>query len=185
MIRNPDFNPAPSPITFQVRINGHVQSVTYQQLFARGYNLLLSDHFSESIPVFELLSKVSDRGPRAGILLAFAKAQLGRYGECSGTLSEAFESSECHLDGDLHSAFVFWSCGLYVDAKHDLETIIQQHPEFPTVSLLLGGLLAKGGNRRQPPVLWKLAVKNDRPNGAVGQIARKSLTDWLAHENKA
>jgi hypothetical protein len=180
MIRKENRNEKPQPITYQVRIHGEVQTFSYEQLFARGYHLLLTGHVLDCVPVFELLSKVQDRGPRAGILLAFAKAQLGQYGACSGALSNAFEASGCPLDSELHSAVVFWACGLFADAKHELEAIIQQHPEFPTVSLLLGGLLAKGGNRKQPPILWSIAAKNDRPNGAVGMIARKSLTSWLA-----
>ncbi len=173
----------PRPISFSVKRNGAKLQLSYQQLFEAGYRLLLAKKYHDSAEVFRLLSQVQDRGPRAHLLLAFCQAQSGDYKSCSQTLSQAFEGDPSNLDTKLHGAFVYWACGLLVDARHEWEVVIRECPQLPTLSLLLGDLLAQAGNRRLPPVLWKMAAQNDRRDGAVGLIARRELQAWKAESN--
>lgn len=174
----------PKPVDYHVTRNGRELTMSYQQLFDAGYRLLLKGQYSESSRVFELLSRVSDRGPRAHLLLAFCQAQLRNYTACSQTLAQAFEGNHSNLEAKLHGAFVFWACGLFVDARVEMEAVIEEAPNLPALSLLLGDLLARAGNQIQPPRLWRLAVQNDRRDGAVGLIARRELNKWTASHAK-
>lgn len=173
----------PQPMSYKVKFNGRKQQLTYQQLFDAGYRLLLAKNYHDSSNVFALLSQVQDRGPRAHLLLAFCQAQLRDYKACSQTLNHAFEGDSSSLETKLHGAFVFWACGLLVDARTEWESVIQECPHLPTLSLLLGDLLARSGNRKQPPILWRMAIKNDRRDGAAGLIARRELQQWKAQLN--
>lgn len=183
MIANNSLHPTPCPKTYRVLRNGRELTFSYQQLFDAGYRYLLAEDYSESSRIFELLTHVSDRGPRAHILLAFCQAQLRAYTACSQTLNKAFDSDRTGLETKLHGAFVFWACGLLIDARIELEAVIQENPQLPTLSLLLADLLARAGNQKQPPRLWRSAVQNDRRDGAVGLIARRELKQWLAIHN--
>jgi hypothetical protein len=147
-------------------------------MFRAGYLLLLGANYLEACRVFRLLSEATDRGPRAWILLAFCKAQLQDYTACSQTLNQAFEGATTNLESRLHSAFVYWACGLRMDARQELEALIEENPQLPTLSLLLGDLLALSGNQKAPPRFWRLAAQNDREDGAVGMIARRELMEW-------
>lgn len=175
---------APKPVTYRVNVGGRQLTMSYQEMFRAGYRLLLAEDFSEAIRVFNLLSSAVDRGPRARILLAFCQAQVRDYTACSQTLNEAFESESTDLEARLHEAFVYWACGLHKDAREELERIIEEHPDLPTISLLLGDLLARAGNRKAPPRFWKMAAQNDRQDGAVGLIARRELKEWIMKYSK-
>lgn len=185
MVANNLQHATPQPITYRVNSGGRQLVMSYQELFRVGYRLLLARNYSEAIRVFNLLLTATDRGPRARILLAFCQAQLREYTACSQTLNQAFESDSGNLEARLHEAFVYWACGLQMDAREELERVTEDHPDLPTISLLLGDLLAQAGNRTAPPRLWRLAAQNDRQDGAVGMIARRELKDWLAKHSKS
>ncbi len=184
MVASNPQNISPKPVVYRVTRNGRELTMSYQQMFDAGYRLLLRGNYPESQRVFELLAQVPDRGPRAHILLAFCQAQLRDYTACSQTLNQAFEGDRSNLESKLHGAFVFWACGLFVDARVEMEAVIGEAHFLPTLSLLLGDLLARSGNRIQPPRLWRLAVQNDRPDGAVGLIARRELNEWAISHRK-
>lgn len=174
----------PQPLIYRVNCGGRQITMSYQDVFRAGYRLLLAGNYAEAIRVFGLLSDATDRGPRARILLAFCQSQLREYTACSQTLNQAFEAESTNLESRLHAAFVYWACGLRMDARNELEQVIEEHPNLPTVSLLLGDLLAQSGNRKAPPRLWQLAAQNDRPDGAVGLIARRELKEWAIRQSK-
>lgn len=174
----------PQPVNYRVNSGGRQVMMSYQEMFRAGYRLLLAGNYAEASRVFSLLSSVNDRGPRAGILLAFCQAQLRDYTACSQTLNQAFEGDATSLESKLHAAFVYWACGLCLDARIEMESVIRENPELPTLSLLLGDLLAKSGNLKEPPRLWRLAVQNDRTDGSVGLIARHELTEWARQQGK-
>lgn len=175
----------PQPLSYRVNSGGRQLTMSYQEMFRAGYRLLLGANYPEAIRVFSLLSNVNDRGPRAQILLAFCQSQLREYTACSQTLNQAFEADSSNLESRLHAAFVYWACGLRMDARDELEQLIQEHPDLPTLSLLLGDLLAQSGNRKAPPRFWRLAAQNDRPDGAVGLIARRELKEWAIRQSKS
>jgi hypothetical protein len=168
----------PQPMSYRVTRNGEQQTLSYQQMFHAGYHLLLGRNYAEASRVFDLLSKVTDRGPRAGLMLAFCQAQQHDYIACSRTLNSAFEGDDSEIESKLHGVFVYWACGLLLDARHEWENLIEEYPDLPSLSLLLADLLAQSGNQKQPPRLWRLAIRNDRPDGAIGQIAARELTEW-------
>lgn len=168
----------PKPVTYRVTRNGRDETLSYQAMFHAGYRLVLNRNYAEAARVFELLSQMSDRGPRAHILLALCQAQLKDYTACSQTLNRAFDGESSNLESNLHGVFVFWACGLLSDVRSELEAMIQQYPNLPTLSLLLADLLAQSGNQKAPPRFWRLAINNDRQDGAVGLIARREFNEW-------
>lgn len=175
----------PQPLIYRVNSRGRQLTMSYQEMFRAGYRLLLAANYAEAVRVFSLLSNATDRGPSAQILIAFCQAQLREYTACSQTLNQTFEVESTNLESRLHAAFVYWACGLRMDARDELEKVIQEHPNLPTLSLLLGDLLVQSGNRKAPPRFWQLAAENDRPDGAVGLIARRELKDWANKQSKS
>jgi hypothetical protein len=163
-------------VKFDIQRRGDRVRLSYQQVFAVGHKLWLSGRYPEAATVFQQLAAISDRGPRAHILLAHCKAMAGDYSGCSRTLAEGLDSDVYgNAASDLHSAFVMWKCTLYVDVKEELAHVISEHVELPTPCLLLADLLMTSGNRQHPPRLLKQAIQRDRPDGAIAAIARREL----------
>lgn len=148
----------------------------YDEIFVDGYNLWRKGQFTDAIRHFETLIPVWNRGAAAHVLLAHCHAMLGHFGACTSTLSRVFSSDPNRTAASqLHEAFVMWKCGLYVDAKADLEKVIREHAELPTPCLILADLMMRSGNRKKSIHLLHLAIERDRVNGAVATIARYKL----------
>jgi hypothetical protein len=172
-------NPAgkrPVPVSFSVQRGSRRAELTYQQLFATGHRFWLASRWAEAERVFEHLSTVSDRGPRAHILLAHCKVMLGDYAGCSSLLAAALPTEDYgSAASDLHDTFVLWKVSFFSEVKHGLERVIAEHPELPTPCLILGDLLMRTGNRQQPPRLFQQAIDRDRSDGAIAAIAQVQL----------
>ncbi len=170
----------PADVTLVVERDGQLVQLSYQKLFAIGHKLWVSDEFEAASKVFEKLCEVSDRGPRAHILLAHCQAMCGDYAKCCRTLSLGLPATHFGRAGsDLHVAFVMWKCGLFQDVKAGLKTVIADHPELPTPCLLLADLLTHFGSKEEPVRLLKAAIQRDRPDGAIALIAQEELPSAL------
>ena len=176
MVRITAGNGEPKPVEFEVRHAGRSVRRTYQQVFESGYELWQAKNYAEALKVFESLIVVTDRGPRAHIMLSHCKAMLGDYGGCSSTLTKVLsDESSDKTAMALHDAFVMWKCSFYLDAKKELENIISKHSELPTPCLMLADLLSEAGNDSKSICLLKMAIQRDRPKGAIATIACKKL----------
>ena len=184
MTQSDIFKREPAAVRFEVRHGGRSVRCTYQQVFASGYDFWVAKKYFEAAKVFESLSIITDRGPRAHIMLSHCKAMLGDYGGCSQILSRVLPQNDFDkLATELHNAFVMWKCAFYLDAKLELENVVANQIELPTPCLLLADLLAEAGNNDKSNRLLKLAIQRDRPDGAVAAIARNKLTAEKSRKN--
>lgn len=167
----------PTNVCFEVRHAGHSTKLSYQQLFAEGYVHWLAKRYAEALKVFEALTTITDRGPRAHIMLSHCKAMLGDYAGCSATLSEVL-SSDSFNDAatDLHNVFVMWKCGFFLDVKSGLEKVVSEQEELPTPCLILADLTMQSGGASKCSQLLQLAIERDRTDGAIAKIARRKLS---------
>lgn len=164
--------------TLTVKHNGHVEQMTYQEVFAEGHRLWLEHNHPEARTVFALLAGITRRGPKAHILWAHCCAMMEDYLECSRVLAEGLPSSQYgNAAIDLHDTFVMWKCGMWLDVKKGLEKIVAEHRELPTPCLILGEFLMQIGNTIRPPELLEQARDRDIPNGAVAMIASEKLVE--------
>ncbi len=172
----------PKPAKFTIYIGDQRAQLSYQGVFAIGYHLWRKQKFEEAAKVFERISHVSDRGPRAHILLAHCRAMLGDYASCASALSTALPE-EIYGDAatELHSVCISWKCAMYRDVKQGLEKIATEHPELPTISLILADFMRRMGNTPQQFHWLKEAAAHDRPNGAIAQIARRRIQLAVNH----
>lgn len=162
----------PKPKSYSMTINGTNRDIAYEQLFAHGHDLWLSKKYSAAIPIFELLAKVTDRGPRASILLAHCYAMEQHFSDCSRTLCLALPSSECGMiAAELHDIFVMWKCTFFKDVRRDLEAFVSNHPELPTPALLLADFFMLAGRYEESLHYLDQAKQRDRIGGAIGMVA--------------
>lgn len=174
--------------TLTVKHNGHVEQMTYQEVFAEGHRLWLAHNYLQARTVFSHLAGITNRGPKAHILWAHCCAMMEDYSECSRVLAEGLPSSQYgNAAIDLHDTFVMWKCGMWLDVKKGLEKIVAEHQELPTPCLILGEFLMQVGNTIRPPELLEQARDRDIPNGAVAMIASEKLVEAqkLASEKAA
>lgn len=175
----------PAPAQFIVRRNGERVQLSYQQMFAIGHRLWLAQDHAKAARVFEILSEITDRGPRAHIILAHCRAMLGDYASCLATLSQALpEGRFGNAASQLHNVFVLWKCTYYVDVRQELEIVVSEHPELPTLCLMLAEFLMRNGNQQKPPTLLRQAIERDRPDGAISLIAQQILPIALGQSPK-
>ena len=176
MKRETEAKQTPAHICFEVRHAGQSKKLSYQQLFTEGYVNWLAKRYSDASKIFEALTAVKDRGPRAHIMLSHCKAMLGDYGGCAATLSEKLSAEEFNEAAtDLHNVFVMWKCGFFHDVKTGLEKVISEQDALPTPCLILADLKMQSGGSSQCSQLLQLAIKRDRPEGAIATIARRKL----------
>lgn len=168
----------PEAPTFAVKHNGTVEQMTYQQVFAAGYNLWAAHDYEQAGQVFSHLTGITTRGPKAHILWAHCCAMQGEYAECCRVLSEGLpEEAYGKASITLHEAFVMWRCGMLLDVRKGLEKVVAEHQELPSPCLILGAFLHEMGNTIRPPELLKQAIERDIPEGAVAEIAEKALPE--------
>jgi len=164
----------PTAPRFKLKFDGQTRELTYQDAFAHAYDLAREGRMERAERIFEALCGVSDRGPRARIMLARCRAQRLDFQGSKTTLDETF-SAEPALACGLHDAFVLERFGMRKDAVQELAPIANERRDLPTICLLLGDLLAEDRKLDKAQQCWKLAVKRDRPDGAVGLLARRAL----------
>ncbi|MEX0641111.1 MAG: hypothetical protein WD468_00340 [Pirellulales bacterium] len=159
---------------FMLQVNGQTHELTYEDAFVHGYNLTREGNLVRAEKIFGALCGVSDRGPRARIMLARCHAQRLDFQKSRSTLEETFVANP-RLAAGLHEAFVFERFGMRKDAEQELVPIANDHRELPTICLLLGDLFAGDRKLDKAQQCWKLAVRRDRPDGAIGLLARRAL----------
>lgn len=160
------------------RRNGRLVELTFEHAFAVAHYLWSKGRFEQAAQVFDVLSVIPGRGPKASIFLAHCRVMLADYAGCSGLLHRELDDEQFATTAStLHEAFVMWKCGFYVEAKQGLRAVVEEQTMLPSVPLILAELLGKVGNWTRPPQLLTLAVRRDRPNGAVAQIAKRMLPD--------
>jgi hypothetical protein len=165
----------PGGPTFVFKIGGKALKLDYPHAFALGDQLLHSGHLSSAKTIFEILGTVSNRGPRAKIMLAFCHARLNEFAACSATLAAAFEDDKESISENLHSALVFQKLGFRSDAIDTLGGLATRFAGLPTICLLLGDLLSLQGDSDKASECWKMAIKRDRLRGGVALAANRRL----------
>ncbi len=161
---------------FPVRRNGRMEWLSYEQLFAAGHRLWLKGQYSTASSVFEELAAAKDHGPRAAIFLAHCHAMLGDFGRCSSSLNRALPR-ESYRDAAsrLHDLFVYWKVGLLVEVRTDLLRLVDDFPELPSISLLLGDLLFMNGSVTKSKRFLMHAISQDTQDGTIALAAKWTL----------
>jgi hypothetical protein len=165
----------PEPATFHFRIGGKPYAMSYPQAFAYGHRLLKVRQVEVAAAIFEKLTHVTDRGPRANIMFAICLAGLGNYKESHDALDRAFAGEECALAAQLQDIVVMARMGFKRDAMKELVALVNTHQELPTLCLWLGDMLETNLKLDQALQCWQLAIRRDRPGGAVALAATKQL----------
>lgn len=165
----------PEPLTFHFRIGGKPYAMSYPQAFAYGHRLLKVRQVEVAAAIFEKLAHVTDRGPRANIMFAICLAGLGNYKESRDALDRAFAGEESVLAAQLQDIVVMARMGFKREAMKDLTGLVNTHKELPTLCLWLGDMLEAKQQLDQAFQCWQLAIKRDRPDGAVALAATKQL----------
>jgi hypothetical protein len=161
---------------FAVRRNGHRMNLSYPELFAIAFRVWNKQDYRAAIAIFQELSKVTDHGPRAQLFLAHCHAMLEEYSDCSSALHRALPKAEFDdLAPKLHDTFVLWKVGLFLEVKQTLEALIGAHPELPSLSLFLAGLLHQSGAVASSARIFRGAIQADRPGGGVALAAHAAL----------
>jgi len=160
---------------FVFKIGGKSLKLDYPHSFALGDQLLHSGHLSSAKTIFETLGRVSNRGPRAKIMLAFCHARSNEFAACSATLTTAFEGDKESISENLHSALVFQTLGFRSDAIDTLRGLASRLAGLPTICLLLGDFFALQGDPDKASDCWKMAIKRDAFRGGVALAANRRL----------
>ncbi|HUE72802.1 MAG TPA: hypothetical protein VMP01_18090 [Pirellulaceae bacterium] len=160
---------------FQFRIGNKAYEMNYQQAFSYGHRLLKKQHFETAALIFNKLSSVAGRGPRAHIMLAICLAGCSNYQGSREVLDSVFRGEEAILAAELQDVIVMARMGFSRDALQDLVKLVNNHKELPSLCLWLGDLLEASQQMDKARQCWRLAVDRDGPKGAVATAARKQL----------
>ena len=165
----------PVPAEIQIVVGGKKHRLAYERAFALGCSLIEKGQAAEAAKLFERLEKFTDRGPRAFIMQAFCEAAAMHFEECSKALAQVFDGDKQDVAAALHSAFVSYHVGIRQDALNTMVELANKYSDLPTLSLLLGNMLAAANQLPMAKKCWLLAVKRDRPGGAVAVVAMQHL----------
>jgi predicted Zn-dependent protease len=169
--------------THEYRLNvnagGKTYSLDFRQAFHFGYALARTRTFKEAVKVFQALRQSQNADDVATIMLAYCKAGLHNYRECSALLGEVLAHEEKTRLERLHTAFVYLSVGMWDDAIDELTELAREHPSVPVIYLLLGDVLALRGRRVKAILCWRLAAARDRKDGAVAATAKRLLSSQM------
>jgi hypothetical protein len=165
----------PAPAFLQIRLQGKVRKVPYEQVFALACSLLEQRQFEDAAKLFQKLEQFRDRGPRASIMRAFCEAAALHFDTCSKPLATAFEGDKSAIVSDLHNAFISFHVGIRQDALQVMAELVNRRRDLPTLCLLLGYMLHAGGESAMAEKCWSMAVRRDRPGGAVAYVASRHL----------
>ena len=161
-------------MAYTFKVGGKRIAVDFPHAFALGDRFVQSGHFREAKFIFEQLAPVSNRGPRASIMLARCQSAMGEYDSCSKTLDSTFKDEEATAT-DLHSALVFLTLGFREDAIKGLRDLAQRNTGLPTVCLVLGDAFAKLGDAKRAKACWQMAIARDQLKGGVAIAANRRL----------
>lgn len=167
-----ELQPAP---TLTLQIGNRSKDCSYEQAFAIGYALVKVKNFRTAAEIFKRLAKETDRGPRGHIMLAICRAGLSDYVGARAVLDEVFADELAMLAVAIHEVIVDVRMGFKKDALRELVVLVNEHKELPTLCLWLGDLLEANQQLAKAIQCWKLAIKRDRVEGAVAQVAQQQL----------
>jgi hypothetical protein len=170
---------APPPAHIEIRVGKQVKRVAYAQAFMLACSLLDDGQIADAIRLFERLTEFTDHGPRALIMLAFCHAAALHFEQCNRPLAELFNGDKKQVAADLHNAFVSYHVGIRQDALNIMVELVNNHPDLPTLCLLLGKMFAAAGEPTMAKKCWSLAVHRDRQDGAVAAVASRHLKRLL------
>ncbi len=159
----------------KLTIDGRPQNLTFEQAFALGHELWRRGKALESTLLFQRLHRHDDGNRPVRLMLARGLARLGKFQECHRLLHESFDEQNSDLACQLHDAFVLRALGDKRDAIHDVAEFAKNHPDFPTVCLILGDLWESLGRARHARAAYKLAAQRAQGHGAVAFSARHQL----------
>jgi hypothetical protein len=165
----------PAPAHIDVRVGKKVYRIGYEQAFSLACSLLEKGQFDDAAKLFERLQEFSDRGPRAQIMQAFCLSAALHFDDCGKPLAEGFNGDKQQIAAELHNAFVSYHVGIRQDALKTMIELVNKYHELPTLCLLLGDMFETAGQSDMARQCWALAVRRDRPGGAVAVVARNHL----------
>jgi uncharacterized protein HemY len=161
---------------FTVRIGDQTHRWTYQQAFARAHLLITQKDYASAETILKELIEFKGRGPRAHILLAICKAGQSDYKGSRSVLDSAFQDDDTSLLAvELQDVIVNARMGFKDDAMEELVQLVNEHKEYPTLCLWLGDMLQASDKLEKAKQCFKLAIKRDRPGGAVALAAHQQL----------
>lgn len=153
--------------------------VSPRHAYAMAHTLFRTKRYEAAAKLLKAVASKGNEGPRISILLACCKAGMKDYAGCNDLLHKLFDTENEPVAESLQAAFIFDSVGMQGDAIRELLKVADEHPELPTVCLLLGDLMAAIGNTNKAAKCWRLAAKRDQDRGFVAQAAKKSLAEIL------
>ena len=165
----------PAPAEIQIVIGGKKHRLAYERAFALGCSLIEKGQAAEAAKIFERLERFTDRGPRAFIMQAFCEAAAMNFKDCNMPLTQVFEGEKQEVAAALHTAFVSYHVGIRQEALNAMVALVNKHRDLPTLCLLLGNMLAASHQLVMAKKCWSLAVRRDRPGGAVAAVAKQHL----------
>ncbi|MGD9724018.1 MAG: tetratricopeptide repeat protein [Pirellulales bacterium] len=169
---------------YAFQLHGKQHQLTFQEAFSYGHTLMAGGHFATAAKIFSRLAKVTGRGPRAKVMLSACAAGLDKYAVCEEILKVAFDGEDRLVIETLQAAFVYHKLGMQADAVREMTKVVEQFENLPTACLLLGDMFAEQGAAHKAAHCWRLAIKRDRPGGAVALSARKQLTSLQPSQRK-
>jgi thioredoxin-like negative regulator of GroEL len=156
-----------------IRAGDKTYSLDCRQAFLFGYSLVRKRDFTEALSVFEALRRSNERDRSAAIMLAYCRVSLKDYLGGRRLLDEVFPGEEKERAEQLHTAFVFLSVGMWIDAIRELAAIAKNSPDLPVVCLLAADSFLLQKNQTKALVCWKLAASRDHGDGPVATVARR------------
>ncbi len=95
-----------NPKTYTFEFGNKKLTLDFPRAFAIGDALFEAGQLAAAKSVFEVLSKVSERGPRAKIMLAQCEAALQHFAACSEILDTTFTGEDKPIAEELQTTFV-------------------------------------------------------------------------------
>ncbi len=169
---------AKSPASFRFVINEKEYDMTFERAFTYAHRLLKKRNYEVAGAIFEKLTAATDRGPRALIMLAICRAGMSDYKGSHDVLDRAFPGEDSVMAAELQDIVVMSRMGFKKDAMQDLVRLVNEHKELPTLCLWLGDMLEAKQELAKARQCWQLAIKRDRPKGAIAQAAKKQLLKY-------
>jgi thioredoxin-like negative regulator of GroEL len=161
---------------FTIRMGDQTHRWTYQQAFARAHLMITQKDYANAEPILKELIEVKDRGIRSHIMLAICKAGQSDYKGSRSVLDSAFQDDKTsRLAAKLHDVIVNARMGFKDDAIQELVELVNEHKEYPTLCLWLGDMLQASDRPEKAKQCFKLAIKRDRPGGAVALASQQQL----------
>jgi len=149
--------------------------LSLDQALSYAYWLIKDAQYQAAAAICEPASRFGIHAQRAAIFLAQCAAGRKDYAACSEVLRSAFTGRDEPIAEDLQAAFVYHNLGMHQDAIRGLAALAKDHPELPTLYLLLGDWFSRLGYRDRAALCWKSAVRQDRRDGSAARAALDEL----------